>query len=1181
MAEAAATPAAPAVGVEPGPILDPARPQRLASDPAASVWVSASAGTGKTKVLTDRVLRLLLAGTPPHRLLCLTFTKAAAAEMALRIHRVLAGWTAMDEAALSLALADLTGAPPDSATEAVARRLFAQVVDCPGGLKIQTLHAFCQSLLRRFPLEARLSPHFEVMDERSAREMLESARNHILQQAETAPDSALGKALRLLTAHISQPDFVDRMAELSRERGRLSHLLATSGGCAGIMAKVREILDLPPELTAEQLQAEACATPRVGSPRPSVAVLQMAVAALARGSGSDQERGATLANWLATPPEARPDNLVSICALFVTQENTIRKTLITKTALKHAAATPDLTQALTNEAAFWQRFARQQRALRVVAATESLLTVGQSLLETYQQAKAAQSRLDYDDLILLTRDLLERPGIAPWVLFKLDGGLDHLLIDEAQDTNPEQWQVVARLTEEFHAGAGARTLNRTVFAVGDEKQSIYSFQRADPAAFAAMQACFRTRARTVGQTWRDIALNVSFRSVAAVLKSVDAVFATPAARDGVALTSDAAIRHLPWRRGAGGQVEVWPTVQPEESPQPSAWELPLRRSRQRAPETRLATAIADTILDWLSTATPLPARGRPIRPGDVLVLVRRRNRFVNDLIRALKVRQVPVAGSDRMVLTDQLVVMDLLALAEFLLLPEDDLTLAAILRGPLLGVSEDALFTLAHHRPGSLWAALQAMAASGAEPWPAIHDWLAHLRTRVDLEAPYELFADVLERPCPADSRSGRRAFLARLGAEAQDPLDEFLAATLAFERLHPPALQTFLHWLKSSEAESKRELAADQGEVRILTVHGAKGLQAPIVFLPDTVSAPRQSPAILWPDADCPVPLFALRRDDETAPCAQARARADQRRDQEYRRLLYVALTRAEDRLIVCGWEGRKAPAPNNWHALVNQALAADPACERWEFPGELPADWTGTGLRLVTPQTAAAPPPPPEPEENAAALPMPAWLTAPPPDEPRPPRPLAPSRLMEDDEPLQSPLGADGGERFRRGLLVHRLLQRLPDAASAVRAALGRQILSQETGLPLDETQREDLLRSVLAILDDSALAPLFGPGSRAEVPIVGWIHGHGVSGQVDRLAVLDSAVWIVDYKTNRNPPRHPDQIPSRTWTQMALYYGLVLQMYPDRPVRCALIWTDGPQWMELPASSLTAILEKRREL
>ena len=1149
--------------------LDPNVLQRRASDPLASVWVGASAGSGKTKVLTDRVLRLMLAGTPPARILCLTFTKAAAAEMSIRINRTLGSWATLPDDALTDRLSDLCGGMPSPETRTEARRLFARVVDCPGGMKIQTIHAFCQSLLRRFPIEGGLAPHFEVMDDRTAAALLTESRDEVLHAGRSDRDSDLGMALGRLTADLNAEEFAGLMAELAAERGRIRRIFECHGGRAATVADVFRTLNMPPGVTEADILSEAC-----GDAALDVPTLREACRALASGSAGDQERGIGIQQWLDAA-ENRVAAFQAYARLYLTADGAPRKTLMTK---KPATSHPQALRALEEEAARLVSIMERVRSAGVAASTAALLTLAEALLDTYERRKRLRSLLDYDDLILFAHALLTGPGRVPWVLYKLDGGLDHILIDEAQDTNPEQWQVVSAIAEEFFAGLTGRDeqgLVRTVFAVGDEKQSIFSFQRADPAEFARMRCHFHERADAAERTWAQVDLDISFRSTAAVLQAVDAVFARDAAKDGVASETSPTIRHRAFRRGHAGLVELWPPVKPLEAEDPPAWAPPVAREAADSPSARLAAVIADTIGDWIRRGEQLPARGRAIQPGDVMVLVRRRTGFVAELVRALKDRAVPVAGVDRMVLTQQLAVMDLMAVADFLLLPEDDLTLATVLKGPLIGLTEDELFTLAHGRRGTLWKALGDHSESDPAFRPA-RAFLADLLARTDFIRPYELFAGILSAPCPADTVSGRRAILRRLGPDAHDPLDEFLAVALAFERAEVPSLQGFLAWLAASEAEIKRELEQGGGRVRIMTVHGSKGLQAPIVFLPDTIGTPTQSPPILWPDdmrmsGQAAVPLFAPRRSHEDALCTQARARANRKRDQEYRRLLYVALTRAEDRLYVCGWQGKKDPAEGCWYRLVEEAMSGIGEARDFDFTELCPNDgWSGPGWRLADAQTM------PARDDGAGWTPadavpeLPPWWNTAAPPEPEPSRPLTPSRPDGAEPAVRSPLGEDDGARFKRGILVHRLLQTLPDLPRELREPACHRFLARPAH-QLTAQQQEEIASETMAVLHGAAFAQIFAPGSRAEVPVVGVVQGRALSGQIDRLTITDEAVWVVDYKTNRPPPHRVEDVPPIYVRQMAAYRAAMAAIYPGRPVRCVLLWTDGPFLMELPPELL----------
>lgn len=1120
--------------------------QRRASDPAVSAWVAASAGSGKTKVLTDRVLRLLLTeGQHAGRLLCLTFTKAAAAEMQTRLARRLGRWAGADDATLRADLLALGGAEPTPAQMQRARVLFAEVLELPGGMRISTIHAFCQSLLRSFPLEAGLPPRFSVIEEADSAGLLADAREAVLAAAD-----APGEALARVAGAVSADDFAGALAALLRERERLGESLREP---ALLRARLAAALRLAPEECDEEAVLLAGCT-------LDEAPLRMCAALLgASRNDNDRARGAALAEWLALAPAQRVARWEEWCAIFLTDKREPRVRVATKQV---GARLDEVVAAMQAEAARILGVRERLAAARLLSATTALLALGAPVLAQYEARKGHAGLLAYDDLIAIARRVLKDPGSA-WVLFKLDGGIDHVLLDEAQDSNPAQWGIAQALTEAFFAG---EERHRTVFAVGDVKQSIYRFQGADPAGFERGRSHFERAARAAEQGFATVALDVSFRSAAPVLALVDAVFAAGEARAGV-VAEGAELRHRPDRLGQAGLVELWPLLRQQKPEKPAPWVVPETPERATGAEAQLAEALAARIAAMVGAET-LEARSlapggaaRPVRPGDVLVLLRRRTRFLPLLVRALKDRGVPVGGADRLALVEQIAVQDLLALADVLLLPDDDLQLAALLKSPLCGVDEDALLALAWQRPGSLWAALLRQRGADSALGRAA-EWLARLADRADLVTPHTLLAEVL------GEHGGRARLLARLGPDAADPLDEVLDAALRYERLHPPSLQGFVHWLRRGNAEVKREPEGAADAVRIMTVHGAKGLQAPVVVLPD-VGGGRGGETLRWAsDNGVAVPLWAPnnRTEFRCAALTELLAEAERLRAEEENRLLYVALTRAEDRLLVCGWGEDK---PGTWHALIRAGFLRLGA-EELPFAAP-PGDFAGAPLLRVA--SAQAVPRRADPGHAArAAAALPDWARRPAPQEAGAVV-LAPSALPgESETPAAAPHGvADPlGVRFRRGRLLHTLLQHLPDRAEAEREAAARAFLARP-GHGLGAAQQAEALAEVMALLATPELRAAFAPGSLAEAPLVGRVGGALVAGQVDRLVVEPGRVLVLDYKTNRPPPAGVAQVPALYLRQMAAYRALLRQAFPGRVVECALVWTYGARLMLLPQGLL----------
>ncbi|HEY3147750.1 MAG TPA: double-strand break repair helicase AddA [Dongiaceae bacterium] len=1140
-------------------LMEATRAQRLGSDPGYSAWVSASAGSGKTKVLGDRVLRLLLGDVPPAKILCLTFTKAAAAEMANRVAERLAAWAAASDDRLREELRDLTGGGDAKALMPVARRLFARVLDTPGGMKIMTIHAFCQSLLRRFPLEAEVAPHFTLIEERDATALLGEARDEMLNAARDAADTPLRRALDNVVARMLEGRLNDLMKELFGRRARFERLIARAD-LPAIRSALRTSLSVGPDETRESILAEA-----VVDVACNPAVLRRAADALSQGADTDQERAETLRAWLNADVARRAETFDGYCGLFFKQDGEIFKKLATKGA---AAAWPGVVACLAAEADRLAKVREHLRAVEISTATEALIHVSAEVLARYTRRKAASAQLDYEDLILKSVDLLRRRGIAPWVLYKLDGGIDHVLIDEAQDTNPEQWRVIAVLTEEFFAGQGAVENPRSIFAVGDRKQSIFSFQGAAPEEFLRYRQHYRQRA----ERFNPVDLNVSFRSTAAVLEMVDTVFGG-AARAGVAV-EDETIAHRVSRIGEYGEIVVWPIARPIASESQAPWSPPTIRELAAAPEARLAEAIAAEIAHLLKTGATQRRDKSPSRvtPGDIMILVRNRTKFMDLMVRALKRRAIPVVGVDRMTLLDQIAVMDLIAFCRFLLLPENDLNLAALLKSPLVGVTEEELFAICVDRSWkSVWQRVQEL----ADTMPAAaraRDLLSPFLEQAGFATPYEQLSELLE------AANGRRRLYARLGDECGEAIDEFLNLALAYETHHAPGLQGMLAWMEQGELEVKRDLDEGAGRVRILTVHGAKGLEAPIVFLADQRRRPLPFKGLFWIAAgEAEIPIWSPNKGSDDAIAATARTDAIRRQQEEENRLLYVAMTRAEERLYVCGWCGLQPIKEPSWHDHVRDAVRSDKRAVEEKRPDWLSGPeegWEGPCLRLSAGEPMAAADAPGAAGTETA---LPAWLNAPIPDLPDPPRPLTPSRPAEAEPATLSPLGEDQGWRYQRGRVIHHLLEMLPQLPPDARLAAAQAYVARRASA-VPPAERDALAREVTALLASPDFAAIFGPASRAEVPVVATRRGADgrtevVSGQIDRLVVLESEVWVIDFKSNRPAPMQVSHVSQQYVRQLAAYRSALSSLYENREIRCFLLWTEGPRLMNVPDDMLDA--------
>ena len=1149
--------------------------QKVASDPAASAWVSANAGSGKTHVLVNRVIRLMLAGCPPDRILCLTFTKAAASEMANRLFRLLGEWTGLDDSELGQRIAGLGETAADSSTLLRARRLFANALDTPGGLKIQTIHAFCESLLQRFPLEADVAPGFDVLDSRTAEDLLDQVRGELLVAAETDPGSAIGGALSVAVERLSEFSFDLVLRELLASRSAFRSAIPSSDRIEAAVDHIREEFGLEPDATAASIMEQSAS---LGDDQR---LNYVRVAEALRTGGKTDRTAADRVDGLLSASDNQT-RFQCLQSLLLTRKGDPRARLMTK---KPAEGFPEALEWLQSEQDRLVSALQRYRAAITVETTAALMLIADRVIAGYELAKRRRAALDYDDLIDRTVALFDRSEAA-WVLYKLDGGLDHILVDEAQDTSPEQWEVVRNLADEFFAGEGARELVRTMFAVGDEKQSIYSFQGAKPAEFDRMKRYFARRAEAAQRRFEAVPLIVSFRSTPAVLGAVDRVFQTPDAASGLGRDADRIV-HEAVRQGDAGLIEIWPTVVPEDGDEEhDPWRAPVDRVGQQSPRIRLAERIAVRISGWVNKGgETLEARGRAIRPGDILILVRRRDVFADAMVRSLKRRGVPVAGADRLILTGHIAVLDLLALIRFVLMPEDDLTLATLLKSPLVEktdggwIDDEDLFRLAHGRPGSLHSALRD-SLDGQSEFRSAFDRLEAWRVLGTRMPPFEFLNTVLGRD------GARERFIRRLGAEANDPIDEFVGLALDYETDKTPTLEGFLSWVSEAETEIKRDMDHGRDEVRIMTVHGAKGLEANVVFLPDTCTVPagHHDPSILYVKTedgggDPALPVWAARKANDTPSLAAERERLHAERRDEYHRLLYVAMTRARDRLYICGYEGVRGRDEGCWYDLVAHALEGNAVAA--ECPDGMPV------LRIAGRQERAVSAEDGPVERRDLPARPPEWAFAQAPAEPRVLRPIAPSRLEAievdgtpvygDDQPVTSPLDAGDETRFMRGRLIHKLLQLLPDVAVSQRADRAHAFLDGRAE-HLSPEERSRIAIEVLDILDDGRFADLFAEGSRAEVPLVATLPLEGpdgrplvISGQVDRLVVTGEDVRIVDYKTNRPPPSSVDGVAPLYVRQMAAYRIALASVFPGKTARAFLLWTDGPNIMEIPQSMM----------
>ena len=1098
---------------------DASKRQVEAAHPARSTWLAANAGSGKTRVLTDRVARLLLDGVMPQNILCLTYTKAAASEMQNRLFRRLGRWTMLNNTDLLNELMAL-GVERSLNSKDIdrARTLFARAVEAPGGLKIQTIHSFCASILRRFPLEAGVNPQFVEIDERAQKLLLGEV-------VETIADGTEHSSFDGVAHHFTGMDVQD----LLRSILDLAHLFEVPA----TQEDIWQGLGLRPGYKDKDLAMDCFL------PTDAQLVFDLR-AELLNKVGNDRKAGVNL--QALKGPDLTVTDMPILESVFLTKSGAdpfkakVGKFPTKKTQLELSY--------MTQLDALMMRVedTRQSRlALRTAERTKALYEFATEFLHTYHDRKQTRGFLDFNDLILRTRTLMSDERVAAWVLFRLDGGIDHILVDEAQDTSPAQWDVIRLLAQEFTSGQGARAdVQRTIFVVGDKKQSIYSFQGADPEGFDKMRDQFAARLLEIDQPFQSTTLDYSFRSSPAILELVDQVFCD---RTGLGSRSS----HLAYKSELPGRVDIWPVFQKPEKAEARHWTDPIDEVSNDHQDKQLADALAGHIQGLIKTET-LPQIDndgvlfrRKITAGDFLILVQGRQKLLfREIHRACKEANLPIAGADRLKVAAELAVQDIRSLLSFLALPEDNLSLAEALKSPLFSWSEQDIFNLAQGRDSPfLWRSLQNRQAD----FPDTVRRLVDLRNLADFKRPFELIEHILT------TQGGRSALLGQLGLEAAEGIDALVSQSLAYERGNVPNLTGFLVWLGADDLEIKRQMDSVGDKIRVMTVHGAKGLEAPIVILPDT--ATRKAPKTR--DVVEHLGMAVWKPNSRLVPnvLAPTLDKLQTGQLEERDRLLYVALTRAESWLIVMS-SGDIKEGQECWHNTIHAAAVAKEASPLVTTAGiglrYEPAPWEAGALK-------------PTEETPGSTYHVPDWVT------PRAHAPApqtntrAPSELG-GDKVINSDLAKANPNALRLGTAVHLLLETLPNAPQENWRDISTLLVENDV-LELAWVEATE-------ILTHPNLAHIFTPDTLAEVSISAHLDelgGDPVQGSIDRLIISEKTVLAIDFKTNQVVPGTADQVPDGILRQMGAYASALSQIYPNHKIETAVLWTKSQHLMQLP--------------
>lgn len=1045
--------------------------QIQASDPKFSTWVSASAGTGKTKILTDRVLRLLLQNAEFSKILCLTFTNAAAGEMKERIASSLSDWANTTPLELKEKLRSTLGRNCTKKELEQAQSLYGKYLNSDEKINVQTIHSFCQKLLKKFPLEAGISPSFAIIDEIKSYQILKQIKNELLSK------NALLPINDYLNSNFHEVIIDEIISEIVQNKIKFFN---SNYKYECIKSESQEIIESMSSFSSLEWKNIA-----------SISLIQDIV-------GLNQ-----------TPEQIKK--------FFLTDSGQKRKKIVPQKIIKTGSNLYSDLETIQDQVFILDQ---KEKTKQLELHSKLLSMLGSAILAEYEKYKSKKGLLDYDDLIIYSSKLLKASDAKEWVLYKLDGGIDHLLVDEAQDTSFNQWQIIEALIEEFYSGDSKEIKQeRTVFVVGDEKQSIFSFQGADVSSFARMNSALKNRMQYGGKHFIDLQLEISYRSAKEILDGVHIVFDN-ICRKMPGLFNENIKQLSAHRNKHSGSIEIWPLCSSEETSN-DFWPISTI-AETKTSQIILAETISSFIKEQLLSKRILPATGKEIAPNDFMILFRTRDELTNEVIHALKKDNIEVTGLDRISLCDNLAVMDLISVAKFVLNPCDDLNLCSLLKSPIFGLSEKEIYEISINRQeNSVWKILQSN-----NKYSSLNKKLQNF---IDLYQVshignfFQYIVDVLDY---------RRLLNSSCEPDSNDAIDELLYTCNNFYKQNNSSIQHFIFWIEEHDTSIKRN-SADAGKVKIMTLHASKGLQSPFVILCDTTSVPTQTNRFQWHNENT---LLSAKNSSSTPEYFKDIKKQEQSKAYaEYLRLLYVGMTRAEDHLIICGHQGKKTIPENCWYELIRSSLSEKSILND---NGNLIFGNMQQDICVTLSE---------KDQQNKIEF--------------------FSNKLSQETIKIKpkyisshthtSPLTKKDPMSY--GLIFHKILE----------DSLVVPNLNIMKTHPLIQTinveSKERMLKSIDKIINNQKFCNLIKEDFCTEIAIGTEDSGLTKIGRIDLMIIKNSEAIIIDYKSDINPPKDNKQIPKSYQKQLDFYKNTVQKIYPKKNIITMILWLENGELME----------------